>query len=211
MKRALLVVCVIFILSFPAFAGGAYFDFTVNSRFVLDGSPFDVSFVFDISGADPGRFVVRPIGSSGLVSIMDLSTGRWVGADDPWSVMPALASAMPVRVRLGSLKRMNLRFQIRDSVSNRIYETPDHTVWDKGVSENYLQNLDLRILGEAVEAALPSEAAENTSKLRMERIDHSGVLSYILIFSLSALLTMFWDYFKEIPNPFEISDGKIFE
>lgn len=148
--KCLIVVTFIFLLLL--IGGGVnastevYFAFGSKSYFVYDLKPFDVEFDYNLVNYPLDEFVVCPHVQNGTIEIYDSTAQQWIKSNDVYTELPHLKKEMQIRVKYGSVSKLDLWFEVHDLKTAKTYVTPKRTYWTPNALSYYLPKVYERIV-----------------------------------------------------------------
>ncbi len=129
----------------PMVFAGKYFDFSgqnpildVNGEVVLDIS-------YDLVGVGEDKFRIRPIDGYASVCIWDETGEKWVSGLSYWTELPHLSKKVKLSFPNPDFDAVEMYFQIQDTKTAVIYETPKHEIWSRNWFIRYVQKLNEQV------------------------------------------------------------------
>lgn len=209
-----------------SYAESAYFDFVVKSFLVSNNKDIAVNFKFDISNQFLERFTVRPVLSNGIVSIYNDKTGAWVLGNSFWSDLPKLQKDMRIKINGFTSNTTGLYFEIYDTKTFNIYDTPKKKVWNHALYDSYILTLNQNIndwnnnksseeetpvgTGKTVESSKSGLKHNSESKIRTPIFSsYSAGLLLLGCFLIFVSLTLFGYFGSNIVKMIKLRNEKI--
>lgn len=117
-----------------------YFEF-LPARFITKtNTSLNIEFYSKIKDPAYSHFLrVRPVAQNALVFIQD-SNSAWINANAVWTQMPGFAQNLKIKP-LFSGETFLLRFDILDTKTGKIYQTPTKKIWGLLLPDNLLSRL----------------------------------------------------------------------
>lgn len=117
-----------------------YFEF-LPARFVTKtNTPLNIEFYYKIKDPNYFHFLkVRPVAQNALIFILD-SNSTWINSNSLWTQMPTIAQNLKIKP-LFSGETFLLRFDILDTKTGKIYQTPTKKIWGLLLPDKLLSRL----------------------------------------------------------------------
>ncbi len=179
-----------------------YFDFSLSTFVLPSDSVTNVSFKYNISGAEGVQFKVRPMLSNGTVLVFDSKKEAWISGTSGWHDLPLLTSAL--KLKITTIDSSDLYFLIQDSTSYSIYSTPIKKIWAHKHLAKYLDAVNVNITNWEAPISTPLAVEGNTYVV--DRTPNYFLISFLTtIFAVLllhraafAMLEYLYDYVKKM-------------
>lgn len=139
-----------YFLSFVLVATSSFFDFSVKN-IQNNFLPYEKSLEIEVLHEIPSeitldRFKVRPVVSRGFVSILNKDK-KWIDSHSLWNDFPKLdQNYNEINVNPANLGFIDLKLEIQDTKTGKVYSTSQKRLWDKNMFKPYINSLNENIL-----------------------------------------------------------------
>ncbi len=147
-KVAFLFVLIYFLIAFlpTTLAKEVHFEFISASNMLSLENEIEVLFKYELINLEESRFRVRPASNVRYTQIWNDESGKWVSESALWSEFPALGKIMKIKFLSGEFSYAEVYFQIQDTKTAQIYETPKHKIWSRNWFSDYVRRLNENIM-----------------------------------------------------------------
>jgi len=144
MRIRLFLVCLLLSFGVSYAAIPVYFDFSLPKKIADTNNELTVVNHYNLVDILEDRFLIRPVVLNGGIEIFDQAKQDWVMGSAVWSSMPRLSRSMQLKLR-GSYVSTDVYFQILDTKTSTIYETPKHILFNRVWFKDYIERLNINI------------------------------------------------------------------
>ncbi len=123
-----------------------YFEFSPVSKVTSLEGEVTILVEYELVNLQEDQFKIRPVSEKGTAQIWDGTNNNWISERELWSSLPMLGERVRIRFLSGKFYDTALYFQIQDTQTAQIYETPKHRVWGRSWFIDYIQKLNENIL-----------------------------------------------------------------
>jgi len=130
----------------PAFAKETYFEFIPASSVLSLENEVEILFKYELINLKENSFRVRPASNVKYTQIWNDESEKWVSESALWSDFPVLSKAMKLKFLSGEFSYAEVYFQVQNTKTALIYETPRHKIWSRGWFSDYVRRLNENIM-----------------------------------------------------------------
>lgn len=124
------------------FAKNFHFNFEFEDNVSNREGILRGSLQYDLSGEDPTRFIIKPVGTVKNIGIWNAERELWLPTSSFWSNFPYLDPNFLVRLENSVDVLGELGFKIQDTKMGIVYETPTKKFWSHKVWLDYIHRLN---------------------------------------------------------------------
>lgn len=150
---------VILILSNFLSYSQTFFDYSLDKNLVSQDGVVEVNLYFDIPKQFQDQFLIRPVLDNGLMYIYNPKVQSWINSNDLWSNMPDLSEKVKVKVASTSFEKVSLKFVIKNTYTQKEFETLAKPIWGKKIYKNYIGTINNAV-------SVPRETTENYTNVK---------------------------------------------
>ncbi len=143
-----LTVFIVFLLtlSIKSFAEEVYFDFIPENKVLNLENEVAVSLKYKLVDMEQNRFRIRPVSNVHYAQVWNDAGQKWISESAMWIELPVLSAKSKIRFASGAFLSTEIYFQVQDTLTAQIYETPIHKIWSRKWFPDYVRRLNENIL-----------------------------------------------------------------